>query len=135
MLRGRGRKVAIEGFDAAMERQREEARKSWVGSGEAATEAVWFALREEFGATEFLGYDTETAEGMILAILRDGERVAEAEAGDEVGDHRQPDAVLCRIGRAGRRYRGHVLGRTAASSRSRDTVKKAGDLHRPSRHD
>ena len=67
-----------------MARQREEARKSWVGSGEAATEAVWFALREEIGATEFLGYETETAEGVVLAILRDGARVAEAEAGDEV---------------------------------------------------
>ena len=68
----------------AMARQREEARKSWVGSGEAATEAVWFALREEVGATEFLGYETETAEGVVLAIMRGGERVAEAAAGDEI---------------------------------------------------
>src|SRR5580658_841163 len=84
VLRGRGRKVATAGFDVAMERQREEARKSWVGSGEAATGAAWFALREELGPTEFLGYETENAEGVILAILKGGERVSEANAGDEV---------------------------------------------------
>src|SRR5580692_6197931 len=84
VLRGRDRKVAIAGFDAAMQHQREEARKSWVGSGEAATGAQWFALREELGATEFLGYETENAEGVVLAILKGGERIAAAEAGDEV---------------------------------------------------
>src|SRR5437762_2094143 len=85
VLRGQGRRVAVEGFTAAMEHQREEARKSWVGSGEAATEAVWFALREEVGATEFLGYETEVAEGVVSAIVRNGERVTEAEAADETG--------------------------------------------------
>src|SRR5207302_5482812 len=85
VLRGQGRRVAVEGFTAAMQRQRDEARKSWVGSGEAATEAVWFALREEVGATEFLGYETETAEGVVQAVMRDGQRVAEAEAGDDIG--------------------------------------------------
>ena len=50
-------------FNAAMERQREKARASWAGSGEAATETVWFALREKLGATEFLGYETETRRG------------------------------------------------------------------------
>ncbi|MGA8399141.1 MAG: alanine--tRNA ligase [Stellaceae bacterium] len=84
VLRGRGRKVAIAGFDAAMERQREEARRSWVGSGEAATGAQWFSLREELGTTEFLGYETENAEGVVLAILKGAERVQAAEAGDEV---------------------------------------------------
>src|SRR5690606_28549996 len=56
-LRQRGVGVDVEGFERAMERQRAEARKSWAGSGEAATEAVWFALREKLGATEFLGYE------------------------------------------------------------------------------
>ena len=50
-----------------MERQRAEARKAWAGSGEAATETVWFALRERVGATEFLGYETESAEGVATA--------------------------------------------------------------------
>ena len=67
-----------------MERQRDEARKSWVGSGEAATGAAWFALREEVGPTEFLGYEAESAEGVILAILKGGERVETANVGDEV---------------------------------------------------
>ena len=84
VLRGRGRKVAIAGFDAAMERQREEARRSWVGSGEAATGAQWFALREELGATEFLGYETENAEGVVRAIFKGVERISVADAGDEV---------------------------------------------------
>src|ERR1700719_600771 len=51
VLRGQGRKVAVEGFETAMARQREEARRSWVGSGEAATEATWFALRDELEPT------------------------------------------------------------------------------------
>src|ERR1700720_2820737 len=85
VLRGQGRRVAVEGFSAAMERQREEARKSWVGSGEAATEAVWLGLREEVGATEFLDYETETAEGVVQAIMREGQRVTEAVAGDDIG--------------------------------------------------
>src|SRR5579863_3781910 len=84
VLRGRGRKVASAGFDAAMERQRAEARRSWVGSGEAAAGAEWFALREEVGPTEFLGYETESAEGVILAIVKNGQRVDGVEAGDEV---------------------------------------------------
>ena len=84
VLRSQGRDVETQGFETAMARQRDEARKSWVGSGEAATETVWFSLREEIGATEFLGYETETAEGVVLAILREGARVAEAAAGDDV---------------------------------------------------
>src|SRR5438309_2089482 len=85
VLRGQGRKVESDGFERAMARQREEARKSWIGSGEAATEAVWFALREEVGATEFLGYETENAEGVVQAIMRNGERITEAASGDEIG--------------------------------------------------
>jgi alanyl-tRNA synthetase len=84
VLRGRGRKVAVEGFEAAMDRQRQEARRSWVGSGEAAAEANWFALREEVGPTEFLGYDTETAQGVVLALFQGDQRVTEARAGDEI---------------------------------------------------
>jgi len=83
-LRERGMKVDIDGFNAAMARQKAEARKAWAGSGEAATDTLWFALREELGATEFLGYDTETAEGSILAILKDGQRVDAAHAGETV---------------------------------------------------
>ncbi|MGH6968806.1 MAG: alanine--tRNA ligase [Stellaceae bacterium] len=83
VLRGRGRKVETAGFDAAMARQRAEARKWWVGSGEAATDQLWFALREELGATEFLGYDATEAEAKILAIVRNGKRVDAVKVGDE----------------------------------------------------
>ena len=76
--------VDTAGFEAAMEQQRAEARKAWAGSGEAATEAVWFETHEKVGATEFLGYDTETAEGRVVALIKGGESVASAHAGDEV---------------------------------------------------
>ena len=55
-----------------MQRQRDAARKAWAGSGEAATEEVWFDIREETGVPEFLGYDTESAEGVVAAIVVDG---------------------------------------------------------------
>lgn len=84
VLRGRGMKVDTAGFDTAMERQREEARKHWSGSGDAATSRIWFGLRDEVGATEFLGYDTETAEGQVKALVVDGARVTEAKAGQKV---------------------------------------------------
>ena len=74
-LKPRGITVDTPAFDAAMQKQKEEARKAWKGSGEAATETVWFEVRERVGATDFLGYDTETAEGEIRAILKDGKEV------------------------------------------------------------
>jgi alanyl-tRNA synthetase len=83
-LRPSGRPVDTAGFAAAMERQRAEARKAWAGSGEGATEAVWFEIREAKGAGEFLGYETEVAEGRVEAIVVDGRRVDRAGAGDKV---------------------------------------------------
>jgi len=83
-LRARGIGVEIGGFTDAMERQKAEARSHWAGSGEKATETVWFELKEKLGATEFLGYDTETAEGVIQAIVKDGAVVPSASAGDKV---------------------------------------------------
>ncbi len=83
-LRPRGIAVDTDGFNAAMARQRAEARKAWSGSGEAATDTLWFALREELGTTEFLGYETEEAEGTIVAIVKDGARVPGAASGETV---------------------------------------------------
>ena len=83
VLRGRDMTVDTDAFDKAMERQRAEARAAWSGSGEAADEAIWFDLREEFGATEFLGYSSTSAEGQVLAIIQNGERVESAAAGTE----------------------------------------------------
>jgi alanyl-tRNA synthetase len=74
-LRARALHVDVEGFQSAMDRQRAEARKAWAGSGELATEALWFAIKEKTGATEFLGYDMERAEGLVAAILKDGKEV------------------------------------------------------------
>jgi alanyl-tRNA synthetase len=84
-LRQRGISVDLDGFDEAMARQKAEARANWAGSGEAATEAVWFPIRERAGATEFLGYDTEAAEGLVLALVKDGKQVDRAVAGETVG--------------------------------------------------
>jgi alanyl-tRNA synthetase len=81
-LRSRGISVDIASFTDAMERQRAKARASWAGSGEAAQETVWFALREKIGATEFLGYETETAEGVVAALVKDGKEVPELKKGE-----------------------------------------------------
>lgn len=74
-LRPRGIAVDTDAFNVAMERQREKARAAWAGSGEAATDTVWFAVKEKVGATEFLGYDTEQAEGVIRALVSNGQVV------------------------------------------------------------
>jgi alanyl-tRNA synthetase len=74
-LRPRGIGVDIAAFTDAMEEQRKKARASWAGSGEAADEAVWFGIREKVGGTEFLGYETESAEGVVAALVRDGKDV------------------------------------------------------------
>ncbi|MFQ5973541.1 MAG: alanine--tRNA ligase [Alphaproteobacteria bacterium] len=84
ILRGQARKVDIGGFEAAMARQREAARKAWAGSGEAATEELWYDIREDAGATEFLGYATDVAEAQIAALVADGSRIERADAGQEV---------------------------------------------------
>ena len=83
-LRVRGIGVDIGSFTDAMERQKAEARSHWAGSGDKATENVWFELKEKFGATEFLGYDTETAEGVVQAVVRDGKVIDSASAGETV---------------------------------------------------
>jgi alanyl-tRNA synthetase len=125
-LKSRGITVDTDAFNAAMERQREKARESWKGSGEAATEAVWFALREKSGATEFLGYDTEAAEGVVAALVKDGKEVATLSKGES-------GAVLLNqtpfYGESGGQV-GDTGTMSADGVRFRvtDTQKKAGDL-------
>ncbi len=80
-LREKGVEVDTDGFDTAMAEQKAKARAAWVGTGQATDETIWFDLAEEHGATEFLGYDTEIAEGQILAVVQDGTPVDSA-AGD-----------------------------------------------------
>ena len=104
-LREKGRAVDVGGFDAAMAEQKAKARAAWSGSGESADAAIWFDLADRIDATDFLGYDTETAEGVVKAIVAEGAETSVlegddagawvifnqtpfyAEAGGQVGDH------------------------------------------------
>jgi alanyl-tRNA synthetase len=83
-LRARGLGVDRAGFDTAMAAQKAAARAAWKGSGAKASEDIWFDLVEEHGATEFTGYSGDEGEGVVLAIVKDGERVQDAEIGDTV---------------------------------------------------
>ena len=82
-LRPRGISVDTDAFSAAMKKQKDAARAAWKGSGEAATETVWFDIKEKTGATEFLGYDTEVAEGVISALVRSGKETAALASGEQ----------------------------------------------------
>ena len=83
-LREKGRGVDTDEFDAAMAEQKAKARAAWSGSGEAADATVWFDVADEAGTTDFLGYDTETAEGQIVGLVQDGALVSEAGEGASV---------------------------------------------------
>lgn len=127
-LKPKGINVDMDGFDAAMTKQREEARKNWAGSGEAADESVWFDVRDKVGATDFLGYETEEAEGQIVAIIQDGKTVERAEPGAEVA------IVLNQTpfyGESGGQVGDSGVLRVGdmATIEVRDTAKKLGDLH------
>ncbi|HEV8406683.1 MAG TPA: alanine--tRNA ligase, partial [Sphingomicrobium sp.] len=83
-LRSRGLNVDRGGFDSAMADQKAKARAAWKGSGAKASEEIWFDLAEEYGATEFTGYSGDEGEGVVLAIVREGERVRDAEIGQTI---------------------------------------------------
>ncbi len=83
-LRARGVNVDRAGFDAAMAEQKANARAAWKGSGAKASDDIWFDLVEQYGATEFTGYSGDESEGVVLALLKDGERVENAEVGQTV---------------------------------------------------
>ena len=83
-LREKGREVDTDGFDEAMAEQKAKARAAWSGSGEAADATIWFDIAEKYGASEFLGYDTEKAEGQIVALVKDGAMVDSAKTGEDV---------------------------------------------------
>lgn len=84
VLKGEGKAVDLSGFQEAMEKQKAEARAAWAGSGESQTDRLWFDIREEFEATEFLGYKTPVAEGVIEALIKDGKLVSHVTEGDKV---------------------------------------------------
>ena len=83
-LREKGVEVDTDAFDAAMDAQKAKARAAWTGSGETADESVWFDIEDKNGPTEFLGYDTEAAEGQIIAVIVQGRAVDSVDNGDEV---------------------------------------------------
>ena len=83
-LREKGRAVDVAGFDHAMAEQKAKARAAWAGSGEAKDATIWFDLAERHGPTEFLGYDTETAEGQVIALVADGTETGAATTGAKV---------------------------------------------------
>lgn len=83
-LREKGRAVELQGFDDAMAEQKAKARAAWSGSGEAADASVWYDLADKSGVTEFLGYDTETAEGQIVAVVKGSDVATDATKGDAV---------------------------------------------------
>jgi alanyl-tRNA synthetase len=125
-LKPRGIGVDTEAFNAAMERQREKARASWAGSGDSATETVWFALRETTGATEFLGYETETAEGIALALVKDGEQVSALQAGERGAVVLNQTPFYAEAG--GQVGDTGVISGDGVRFRVSDTQKKAGDV-------
>ena len=125
-LKARGIGVDTEAFQAAMQRQKQAAREAWKGSGEAATEAVWFGLRERVGATEFLGYETETAEGVVTALLTEGAEVSELKAGQSgLAVLNQTPFYAESGGQVG--DTGTIAG-AGVSVRVTDTEKKLGDM-------
>jgi len=128
VLRGQGRVVDTAGFDTAMARQKADARKAWAGSGDAADETVWFDLYERLGATEFLGYGAENAEGQIVAIVKDGAGTDTAADGETVSVLVNQTPFYAESG-------GQIAdtGTLSAASGARLTVedaqKKLGSLH------
>jgi alanyl-tRNA synthetase len=125
-LRPRGISVDVSAFNAAMERQRAMARASWAGSGEAATEAVWFSVREKAGPTEFLGYETEQAEGVVAALVRNGQEVVSLKKGDSGAVVLNQTPFYAESG--GQVGDTGTMSADGARLRVTDTQKKAGDI-------
>lgn len=126
-LKPRGISVDVAAFGKAMAKQREDARQAWKGSGEAKTDTIWFDIRERVGGSEFLGYDTEKAEGVIKTIVAEGKEVSELKPGAKA------TLVLNQspfYGESGGQTGDHGVIRTAEGAlfRVTDTQKRVGDL-------
>jgi alanyl-tRNA synthetase len=125
-VRAKGLTVDTEGFEAAMERQKQMGREKWTGSGQVAQGAEWFTLRDRLGATEFIGYEHVEGTGEVLAILKEGVHVDAAEAGDTI------EALFDRTpfyaesgGQAGDKG---LIEWTGGKAEVLDTQKQAGEL-------
>jgi alanyl-tRNA synthetase len=125
-LKSRGISVDQASFTDAMERQRVKARASWSGSGDTAGENVWFPLREKLGATEFLGYDTESAEGVVTALVKDGKDTDSLKTGESGSIVLNQTPFYAESG--GQVGDTGVLTGEGVKFRVTDTQKKVGDL-------
>ncbi|MBN8976014.1 MAG: alanine--tRNA ligase [Rhizobiales bacterium] len=125
-LRARGIGVDLASFTDAMEQQKAKARASWSGSGDTAAEAVWFPLREKLGATEFLGYETESAEGVVAAIVKDGAQVDQLKVGESGAIVLNQTPFYAESG--GQVGDTGVMTGEGVTFRVTETHKKAGDL-------
>jgi alanyl-tRNA synthetase len=128
ILRGQGRTLDTAGFETAMEEQRAAARKAWAGSGERAEETIWFELRDRVGATEFLGYSEEKAEGVVKAIVVKGKETGEAGPGTDVAILVNQTPFYAESGgQTG--DQGTITTASGAVVKVHDTVKRAETLH------
>jgi len=125
-LRNRGIGVDVASFTDAMEKQKAKARASWSGSGDTATENVWFGLRDMLGGTEFLGYDTETAEGVVTALVKDGKEVETLAAGETGAIVLNQTPFYAESG--GQVGDTGIISGDGTRFRVTETQKKAGDL-------
>ena len=127
-LRAQGFAVDRAGFDAAMAEQKRAARAAWKGSGEKASDDIWFDIAEEAGGTEFTGYTADEGEGRVVALVRDGARVEAAQAGETVAILTNQTPFYAesggQMGDAGR-----ISGDANFGARVDDTAKALGRLH------
>ena len=125
-LKSRGISVDQASFTDAMEKQKAKARASWSGSGDTAGENVWFPLREKLGATEFLGYDTESAEGVVTALVKDGKDADSLKTGESGAIVLNQTPFYAESG--GQVGDTGLLTGEGVKFRVTDTQKKVGDL-------
>ena len=125
-LKSRGISVDQASFTDAMEKQKAKARASWSGSGDTASENIWFPLREKLGATEFLGYDTESAEGVVTALVKDGKDADSLKTGESGAIVLNQTPFYAESG--GQVGDTGLLTGEGVKFRVTDTQKKVGDL-------
>ena len=83
ILKNKSLQIDSKKFDDLMKKSRELAKKNWKGSGDSAVDDIWFAIRDKLGATEFLGYETDQAEGVVKSLLKNNQQVDSLKTGDE----------------------------------------------------
>ena len=127
VLRNKSIKVDTKKFDQLMKKRREDAKKNWKGSGDSAVERIWFSIREKLGPTDFLGYETNNSQGIVLSIVEGGKEVAKLEEGQEgiIITNQTPF-----YGESGGQIgdTGFLFGSNTKFEVT-DTQKKIGDLH------